>query len=228
MIDQPEVFLKVVAWGVLSGYVGIRLLNPLSTKLVQDIANSAAKKAMQETTTVNWELSLYVQEGDQLLIEYDRLLFENDNDHKKLLDSSNAELAHKKLKSACDQYDLALSIDSLCREANRGKARALRREAELMEKEEKDASNKWKSAIQQLTDIIKWDPNSAFALYNRACYRTLSSPSDSSENLLLALEDLGVAIKIHDKLKSKALTDPDFNKLRKNKERKKDFEDLLK
>jgi hypothetical protein len=222
-INQPEVFLKVVAWGVLSGYVGIRLLNPLPEKLVKDIADSAAKKAVEETATVNWEVALNVQEGNQFIADYDRILEAQNRDHKKLLKSPNASIARDNLKEAGIRFDMALSTESTSREANRGKACVLRREAELAKADGKlsEAERKWKAAIQRLTDIIKQDQNSAFSLYNRACYYALSGSPKK-----LVLEDLSDAINIHEQLKERALRDPDFKELRDKNDS--DFEKLVK
>jgi len=221
-IETPAVFMRVVALGVLSGYVGIRLLNPLSAKLVKEIADDAAKKAVQESATVNWEVALNVQEGNQIISDYDRILLDFNNDHKKLLASAKINEANNMLKEAAARFDMALSVDPISRDANRGKARVLRREAEIAKAggNDTDAANKWKSAIQLLTEIIQRDPNSAFALYNRSCYRLLSNaPKDS------VLEDLEAAIKIHEQLKGRALRDPDFKVLRDNND--KEFNKLL-
>ena len=221
-IGQPEVFLKIVAWGVLSGYVGIRLLNPLSAKLVKEIADNAAKKVVQETADVNWGVDLYVQEGNQSLSDYDQLLKEFDLDLKTLINSPKADEARNYLKEAGSQFDMALDLDAISREAIRGKARMNRRVAELSKAEGKTSESieNWKSAIQLLTGIILRDSNSAFALYNRACYRLLSGAT-----IDLVLEDLELAINIHVQLKGRAIRDPDFQNLRDNKN--KQFEDLV-
>lgn len=201
-VGKIEHFIKVVAWGVLSGFAGIRFLNPLSEKVIKQVASDVARETMKQSTRQNIEVTLALKDAAQHLMKYDM-------QYSALEAQGKASDAEALLKRAAANFDIALGAESTNSEALRGKAKVYRRMADhATDPTEKEKY--WEMAIQLLTNIIQRDDKAALAYYNRACYKTLSGNPDG------ALDDLEKAVQIYDKLKESAMSDCDFNKIRQS------------
>jgi tetratricopeptide (TPR) repeat protein len=118
--------------------------------------------------------------------------------------------AKKYLHEAVINYDLAIESNPSNLTGLIGKARTLRRMAELAGYQEDIVlKNKyWDQAISILNQIIKNNPESSRALYNRACYLIALGRKDEAK------PDLEKAIRIQPGLKAYVKNDKDFDTVR--------------
>lgn len=195
-------FIRIVAVGVLSGYAGIRLLNPLTRKLAEQIATDKANEAVKAIKTQSVELTINVKDGDRKLANYD---FQKDH----LFAEEKYDDAAKLLDEPQKCYQAALGIDPVDTEALMGAAKVARRRAELAKLQDRDPDDYWKAAIKALDGITDRDKQSARAFYNKACYKNLMGRPSGE-----VLKDLKVAIDLSPALKDRARTDPDFATLK--------------
>jgi hypothetical protein len=198
-VAKTEHFIRIVAWGVLSGYAGIRLLNPLSISAVERIATSAAKQTMRESARQDTEMQLALIDANLYLNRYDM-------QNRDLARQGRSADAEGLLKRAEANFDVVLSTAPSNSEALRGKAKIYRRMADRAS--QPDKAKYWDLAIGILSDMIRRDDRAALAYYNRGCYEALTGKKDD------ALADLRQAVGISDKLKDAALADPDFDPIR--------------
>ena len=199
-LDNVAEFIKVVAWGVLSGFAGLRVLQPLSTKLVEEVAGQAARQVVLEEGAEARAAAVHVRDGEALLTKFD-------------LAKSNGWITDRRaelvqfLDVAETKFDAALAENAGNPDAMRSKAKIVRRRAELARQAGHDAE--WRRlmqrAIDTLSEIAERHPDYALALYNRACYRSLLDADPTA-----VCSDLRDAIRLNPALTEFARTDPDF------------------
>lgn len=199
--SSPTAFIRIVALGVLSGYAGIRLLNPLTRKLAEQIATEKAADAVKDVQVRNTELAINVKDAERKVIEFDLRRTE-------LLAQGQHEAAAKLLDEARTRYDAALAVERHDTEALLGLARVARRQAELAQLRQRDPAPHWAEALRALDAITMRDRSAARAFYNKACYKALKGDSAA-----VALADLQQALELAPALKPRARSDPDFGVL---------------
>lgn len=198
-VAKTEHFIRIVAWGVLSGYAGIRLLNPLSISAVERIATSAARQTVRESNRQDTETSLALIDANLYLNRYDM-------QSRDLVRQGRAADAESLLKRAEANFDVVLGAEPSNSEALRGKAKVYRRLADRAAPPDK--AKYWDLALGILSDMIRRDDRAALAYYNRGCYEALMGRKDD------AIADLRQAVGITDKLRDAANADPDFDAIR--------------
>jgi tetratricopeptide (TPR) repeat protein len=196
--DSHTKLYKIAAFGVLAGYAGIRLLNPMTRKLVEQIAKETAAETAKSFGARNIETALNIKDGERVLAQY---ALKKD----ELLDKDR-EGAVKILENARKCFDTALQVDPSDTEALMGSANVFRELAEV--KLGKDSTACWEGALRALDSIIARDPGAAQALYNRACYKSLMD-RDVTE----VIEDLKAAMDIYPKFGERAKADRSFAKV---------------
>lgn len=201
--------IRVIAVSVLSGYAGIRLLNPLTRKLVEQISREQAHEQVKTVKARSEELAINVKDGDRQLYRFDA-------EREHLLGSGQRARASELLDAARASYEVALKIDEQDTEALLGMAKVARRQAQLHEGAGELADPDWDRALALLDRITDRNPKVARAFYNKACYKQvqgqLKGPSSA------ALEDLKTAVSLRPELKGKAKLDPDFSSIRETAE----------
>ena len=211
--------IRVIALGVLSGFTGIRLLRGLSEKMVEDIADKAATKAVKREIRRDTESTLTIKAADTILQRFD-INAEKEKLFEPISKIENEKLKgfHSQLNRALQTYEIVLGDDPYNEEALRGKAKVFKRRAQLFSKqgEPDKAKEKWHNAINTLDLILKANRNSSYALYNRACY--LSAANLSPEQLDEAIDNLADALKLDSLLKELAKDEDDFANLKEEKE----------
>lgn len=206
-LSDSKEFIKLVAWTVLSGYVGPRLLNPLSEAFVKKVAAESVRRELNTIQDVNENVKISMEKAAQKLSEYDGLKI-----YDKYKDPSfDFEFAKKILDEAKMNYDLALESNPSDLTGLIGKARVLRRMAELAGyKDDEGLKIKyWDQAMSILNQLVKSNPDSSRVLYNRACYLIALGKKEDAK------ADLEKAIKIQPGLKIYARKDRDFISVRK-------------
>lgn len=190
--------IRIVAISVLSGYAGVRLLNPLTRKLVEQISFDKARQVGETIKVRDEELIISVKDGDRRLSRFDA-------EKQTHLAAGNTARLTALLADARRSYEVALKLDPLDTEALMGLAKVARRRAEIPLG---DAEAAWTEAIHYLDKVTQKNPRAARALYNKACYKLLrrSTPESQAD----ALKDLEAAIRLVPGLKSPAATDPDL------------------
>lgn len=207
-LNEREMFVRLVAWGVLSGFVGIKLLQGLSKKLVEDIATKAAEDAVERAVTRDVEVEMNLKSGEAALTKYD-MAKENG-----WLQTREAD-AIRFLDTALLKFDAVLEKQKTNEQALRGKAKAHRRFAELAKTNGNDSSeqNHWSEAMALLNKIVEKDRGASVAYYNLACYKQLSG-ANRKEVIL----NLRKAIEISPALKNNANLDPDLEAVKDSQE----------
>ncbi|WP_284614768.1 TPR end-of-group domain-containing protein [Aquabacterium humicola] len=190
--------IRVVALGVLSGYAGIRLLNPLTRKIAEQIATDKADAAVRAARTQSVELTINVKDGDRKLIEFDLR-------KEQLLAAGGFDEAQRILEQAQQRFKAALEVDADDAEALMGSAKVARRKAELAGQQGRDAAADWTAALRALDAVTSRDPRAARAWYNKACYKALMGKPPAE-----VVRDAGKAFELLPALKERARTDPDF------------------
>lgn len=207
-LADPAEFLRVVAWGVLSGFAGLRLLQPLSERMVRQIARDTVVDAVSGLNSESMEASMEVKRGEADLANFDLLVTQfnwlEDKDDKK-----KAQL-NALLTDAGIRFDLALKSSPGLEDALQGKARTAKRRAQMsIDEQAKNAL--LKEAIEIESKLISSNPKASRAYYNRACYQVLLGAPESS-----ALSDLQTAFDGNALLKTVAREDKDLKMLQKN------------
>lgn len=202
-LSDADMFVKLIAWGVLSGFAGLRLLEGMSKQLVEEIATKAAEDAVKKAVTQDIEVESNIKAGEAALTKYDM-----GKELGWLKDKAREKEAEALLKTAFLKFDAALEKQPDNEQAERGKARAHRRQAEREHEKGnvKEAQQSWASAIALLQKTINRNPNASLAHYNLACYMRLSHASDEE-----VFGSLRKAIQISPALKNNAKSDPDFD-----------------
>lgn len=203
-LQATDEFLKVVAWGVLSGFAGLRVLRPLTDKLVMEVAGKAAREAVEQETVKGREAAVHIQSGEALLTKYD--FASSDPAWPK---SRAAEL-QTFLEVAENKFRAALATDPENADAVRGTAKVLKRRAEAVrDQDPARARELMEEAVSVLSRLVAHNPGYALGYYNRACYRDLLAGERSQ-----VLADLEAAFGLNPALRDLALTDPDLRRIR--------------
>jgi hypothetical protein len=199
-LQTTDMFVRVVAWGVLSGFAGLRILQGMSEKLVKDIATKAAEDAVKKSVVQDIETEVNIKDAEALLAKYDIAI------HSGWLQAGQAE-AMKLLEDAKFKFELALQHQRNNELALRGTAKIYKRMAEVEKNKGNIRAEKdnWDKAIAILTTITDASPSASVAFYNLACYKQLSGVS-----LTEVISCLRRAIEVAPVLKSYARSDADF------------------
>lgn len=208
------VFLKLVAWGVLSGYAGTKLLDTLTSKAIKALAEEAANKAVKEQVASNDETQQNINEAGQLVTQHVALITglasgpPSDEAAQKL-----ARDAERKLDDAQRKYDLVLKREPGNRRAQLGLANVHSYRGEFLQKiGSAQSADSFAKAISVVDDLIRREPTMAKAYYNRACYRALKAgPSAVPAE---AVADLKRAVELDENLKQYAQGDSDLASLK--------------
>lgn len=197
--------IRIIALSVLSGYAGVRLLNPLTRKLVEQISTDKVQEAARSFKARDEELVINIKEGDRMLYRFD---IEKD----KLFAEKNTARASELLEGATRSFEIALRMDPLDAEALMGLAKAARRRAEVKELAGASPEADWILALQFLDRITGNNPRAARAFYNKACYRQIRQKG--KELAADSARDLTTAFELQPALKQRAASDPDFAAVR--------------
>jgi ribosomal protein S18 acetylase RimI-like enzyme len=208
-MDQPAHFVKLVAWGVLSGYAGLRLLQPLTTAVITDVAGRSAREALREEAVVYREASIHTQSGEAVLADFDRERFGAGQGGK------TPEDMDRLLNLAENKFKAALAVETGSPDALRGVGKVFKRRAWLAEQagDHDGFLRLMNEAVDTVSAIISANPQYAFAHYSRACYKALLNKPRAD-----VLADLREAIRLNPAIRQLAPTDPDFEALRENVE----------
>lgn len=203
-LNKSEMFVKLVAWGVLSGFAGLRLLEGMSKKLVEDIATKVAEDTVKRAVVQDVESEINIKAGEAALTKYD-MAKENGWLQTRQEETKNF------LDTAFLKFDVVLAKQPDNELALRGKSKAYRRKAELEKANQNAKAEKesWDQAIGILSRIVYRSPTASTAYYNLACYKQLSGGGITD-----VIGDLRKAIAISPTLKNNAKTDPDFAGIR--------------
>jgi hypothetical protein len=194
--------IRIVAVSVLSGYAGVRLLNPLTRKLVEQISTDKANEATRTLKGRDDELVISLKDGD-------RQVYRFDSEREKLIEQNKATAL---LDGARKSYEIAVQIEPNATEGFMGLAKVARRRAELNERKGMSGEADWNEALELLDRVTSRNPRAARAYYNKACYkqaRRKASVPDAE-----ALRDLRSAIELQSRFKHKALVESDFEAIR--------------
>jgi tetratricopeptide (TPR) repeat protein len=110
-------------------------------------------------------------------------------------------LREEQYTQACELFGEALKIDPSDPDAKVGLANALNYI------DEKNHSY----PVQLITEALERNPENAWALYNRACIKSLNHKNYSTESII---SDLLAAIRLNDVYREKAQSDSDFDNIR--------------
>jgi tetratricopeptide (TPR) repeat protein len=110
-------------------------------------------------------------------------------------------LREEQYTQACELFGEALKIDPSDPDAKVGLANALNYI------DEKNHSY----PVQLITEALERNPENAWALYNRACIKSLNHKNYSTESIIA---DLLAAIRLNDVYREKAQSDSDFDNIR--------------
>lgn len=199
-----EPSIRIIAVSVLSGYAGVRLLNPLTRKMVEQISEQKAAQAAQGAKTRSDELVMAIKDGEKKLSRYD-------TDKGRLAKDEFLKTARGLIDEAKACFDVALGIDPQDTEALIGQAKVARRRAELCQATQQDDSKDWAEATALLDQVIARHPDSARAHYNKACYLERQRSPAAPPTAALAALKLAIALQLE--LKARARKDPDFERL---------------
>ena len=174
-------FLRLLALGVLSGFAGIRILDPALYRLIGQVRGEVStiksdmvgqiKTEVQREGEQNTEVAELQKRGNERLVQYDLLSKMNKHDESR-----------EALQAANGAFEYALRLEPNDEVSLRGKARVLRRLAQLSRDNPSEAlkirpqskpDDLWREAVDTLDLIIKRNPLSANSFYNRACYMAL-------------------------------------------------------
>ncbi|HEX7240627.1 MAG TPA: hypothetical protein VF263_10190 [Longimicrobiaceae bacterium] len=199
-LQRTAEFVRLVAWGVLSGFAGLRVLQPLSEKFITDVAGKTARDVVRTAAVQNHEAAVHVQSGEALLTKFDFAKSEGMLEARKAQFAGSLEVAENKFKAA-------LAMDPGNLDALRGQAKVYRRRADLAAMEHRTGEQRrlMNLAVDTVSQIIEHNPDYALAYYSRACYRSLMKDGPD-----VVLADLQEAIRLNPAIGELAKTDPDF------------------
>lgn len=211
--DMPVLsFIKIIAWGVLSGYAGTRLLDPLSAKVVKQIATDTARAEVRGQLSRDESAAESLREAAQAVTQHLERLGRRASD-------ADDEAIGKPLEIAQRKYELVLKSDPTNAPARIGLANVHCYHAEHMQLAHKrEESNKaFAAALKVVDDLIKRDSQMAKAYYNRACYKTLRAKFNQQLVDDETVADLQRAVELDEHLKDYAQEDDDLATLRGDK-----------
>lgn len=197
--------VKLVAWGVITGYAGTDLLDPLSRRVVQQMVGDAVDTKVAK-----------IDEARQTIREAEQLVAQS---AMKLTGMSPGATPNpdvvKLLLDAQRKYEQVLGSDSANISAQIGLANLYSYRAEYLQLiNDPGFSDTVKKAISAIDEAIKRDGNVAKAWYNRACYKAQGGDPPYSKDD--AAQDLLKAIDLDPSFKEYAKGDRDLVPLRGN------------
>lgn len=211
--DMPVLsFIKIVAWGVLSGYAGTRLLDPLSAKVVKQIATDTARAEVRDQMSRDDAAAESLREAAQAVTQHLERLGRRTSD-------ADDEAIGKPLETAQRKYELVLKSDPANAPARIGLANVHCYHAEHMQLAGKteERNKALAAALKVVDDLIKRDSQMAKAYYNRACYKTLRAKFNRLPVDDETVADLQRAVELDEHLKDYAQEDDDLATLRGDK-----------
>lgn len=209
-------FVKVVAWCVLSGYVGARLLDTLSSKLLIQAAMEAASAEAKKAVSKDEQAQQTVREAEHLVAQHNTRIASLVASKALRAGVTDVE-AENLLKDAQRKYDQVLESDPANTAAQIGLANVHGYRGDYLHliKDEKGRTTSYKEAIKLLDALINRDPKVAKAYYNRACCKALLG--DDRDD---AARDLNTAIQLDKSFEEYAKGDNDLKSLRGRKDLK--------
>lgn len=202
-------FLKLVAWGVLSGYAGTKLLDTLTSKAIKSIAQEAAAQAVKEQVSSKDEAQESLSEARSLVTRHLALV-------KSLPPNQPDAQALELLDNAKRKYDLILRSDPANLRAQLALANLHSYRGQYLHKAgDPDSLASFDKAISAVDDLIRRQPTMAKAYYNRACYRALKAGRNEVPGE--AVEDLLKAFELDDSFREYWKGDSDLESLRQDK-----------
>lgn len=203
-MTAPGEFIRVIALGVLSGFAGIRLLQPMTEGLVKRFASEEAQKRFKSLVTESVETSIDINLANGCITHYEatrRIPTMKDEERKKILID-----AEKAIERVLQQEPTNV-------EALRAKGKIRKRQAEL--RNAKDKIPLYNDAIAATNQMIEINPDSDIGYYNRACYKALLRSLDPNIALSDIIDDLSEAIKRFELNKQRAKEDSDFHSIKR-------------
>lgn len=188
--------IRVIAISVLSGYAGVRLLNPLTRKLVEQISTDKAQEVGRSIRARDEDLIIAIKDGDKALNDY------------SIVPTGDVMRAAATLERAQKHYEIALKRDPLDTEALLGMAKVARRRAQLHESQNESGEAEWDEALRLLDRITSSNPRAARAFYNKACYKQIRQRRGGPSTE--AMEDLKRALELQPELRARAASDEDL------------------
>lgn len=162
--------IKLVAWGVLSGWAGTKLLDDLSNKARDLIQRQTGTEVAQQLAAVQSGISS-VREAEQ---QHTLFLSKLATLAKGVKDDKVEALA----KKAVSNYEAVLEKSPSNREARNGLANTLADLGAYYLRDPADpdeANPRFERAIKLQDALIAEDPGFAKAYYNRACYKAVAN-----------------------------------------------------
>lgn len=203
-IDLKKDLVKLMALGVVSGYAGVRLLNPMSARIGRRIEE--AEKHLQERIK---QLEKEQHHATEQMSEVNKNIKAGGevNRYRQLLAEASAYERVEAFGPALEKIDEVLVTRADDEDALLKKAKYLKRNAQR----EKDGNltGALKEAINITSSILDRNPQSSRAFYNRACYKCLLK-----HELDEVIKDLRKAIELDSIFKISAGHDADFTDIR--------------
>lgn len=202
-------FLKIIAWGVISGYAGTRMLDSLTTRAIAQMIETKVAEQVKSQGVMDEATKASLDEAQQLVTRHLQLVAAAPG-----MVSKEAETT---LVNAQRKYLLVLKSDPANVRAEIGLANVHCSRGEYLASIGKPTEGlaSLQEAIKIVTAAIKRDPAVAKAHYNRACYKALAGatayPKDD------AAADLLAAIELDEHLKEYAVGDKDLESLHGHK-----------
>lgn len=195
---------KIVAWGVLSGWAGTKLLDDLSSKAIrQMIQQETGKQVAEQNATVQDE-SNTIREAEQLRTRH---LAKAATLAQGQKDADTEDLA----KRAILKFKSTLQKNPANRDARNGLANTL---ADLgvyylrVDPADPQAKPLFEQAIKLADALVAEDAGFAKGYYNRACYKAVAGGALSE-----VIADLKTAFKLDPHFREYALSDVDLNRV---------------
>jgi tetratricopeptide (TPR) repeat protein len=195
---DPIYLLRLISLGILSGFMGIKVLSTLSDTFLQQLQNKS-KQILDQMHTQQRSRELLVF-TDNSLQEIDQTA--NTDVKRALTDLDNAEAGIDQILEQNPNDAHAMVI----------KGKVYKRRWQYTGKTKPEFLNQ---AVQILSTAVKADPLYDRAVYNRACYYALLGKSDD------ALKDIEQAVKLFSQNRFFAKDDPDLVSLKNSPQWKK-------
>lgn len=189
-INDPDEYIRVIALGTISGFAGLRFLNPMSKKISERI-----ETIQKEVEGVR---------DEQKVIAKKIVSREHKSKFDELIRQASLFESIENYPSALEIINKALSTRPNNSEALVRKGKYLKRQA-MREGDPTKTKEALVEALRLTTEALEHTPNFARAHYNRACYKTLLGYPISD-----IVDDLEKAIELESERRVLANTDPDF------------------
>jgi Tfp pilus assembly protein PilF len=199
-------FLKVMAFAVLSGYAGTRLLDPLTEKMVKEFVDRATLQAVEQRATQDQVAAQNIREAEQAITQHLAMV-------AGLSKGVVSKEAEKLLVDAERKFELVLANDPASIPAQLGLANVYGYRGDYVgvtaPQDARQRADCYAKAINVLDALIKRAPNVAKAYYNRACCKAVAGKDKDS-----AAADLARAVELDPHFKEYARGDKDLDSLR--------------